>query len=108
MSLDPRVRRPTTLIAVCAGLVGYACSRSASTPASPQVSPSPVVAGAPAESLPPSPDLPRMKAVTGPLALQIVYPPADAVLQIRDSSFLFGTAGSGDARVTIDGQPARV
>jgi N-acetylmuramoyl-L-alanine amidase len=37
-----------------------------------------------------------------------VYPPPDAVLQVRDSSFLFGTAGSGDATVTIDGQPARV
>jgi N-acetylmuramoyl-L-alanine amidase len=30
------------------------------------------------------------------------------VLQIRDSSFLFGTAGTGDARVTVNGQPARV
>ncbi len=30
------------------------------------------------------------------------------MLQVRDSSFLFGTAGSGDATVTIDGQPARV
>ena len=38
----------------------------------------------------------------------MVYPPPDAVLQVRDSSFLFGTAGSGDAAVTIDGQPARV
>jgi N-acetylmuramoyl-L-alanine amidase len=49
-----------------------------------------------------------MKPVRGPLALRVVYPPSDAVLQVRDSSFLFGTAGSGDARVTIDGQPAKV
>jgi N-acetylmuramoyl-L-alanine amidase len=46
--------------------------------------------------------------VRGPLALRVVYPAPDAVLQVRDSSFLFGTAGSGDAEVTIDGQPARV
>ena len=49
-----------------------------------------------------------MPKVEGPLALHVVYPPPDAVLQIRDSSFLFGTAGRGDAAVTIDGQPARV
>jgi len=30
------------------------------------------------------------------------------VLQIRDSSFLFGTAGTGEAKVTVEGQPARV
>ena len=35
-------------------------------------------------------------------------PAPDAVLHIRDSSFVFGSAGTGDARVTIDGQPARV
>ncbi|HUR93629.1 MAG TPA: N-acetylmuramoyl-L-alanine amidase [Gemmatimonadales bacterium] len=108
MSLVPRVPRPTTLAAACAGLMGYACGGAGPRPAAPEVAPSPVVAGAPAESLPPSPDLPPMKAVRGPLALQVVYPPSDAVLQIRDSSFVFGTAGSGDARVTIDGQPARV
>jgi len=38
----------------------------------------------------------------------VTYPAPDAVLQVRDSSFLFGTAGTGDARVTINGQPARV
>jgi N-acetylmuramoyl-L-alanine amidase len=37
-----------------------------------------------------------------------VYPPPDAVIQVRDSSFLFGTAGNGDATVTVDGQRARV
>ena len=38
----------------------------------------------------------------------MAYPQPDAVLQVRDSSFLFGTAGTGDARVTVNGQPARV
>jgi N-acetylmuramoyl-L-alanine amidase len=37
-----------------------------------------------------------------------VYPPPEAVLEIRDSSFLLGTAGTGAATVTINGQPARV
>ena len=55
-----------------------------------------------------SPSLPAVKDTRGSLALRVAYPPADAVLQVRDSSFLFGTVGSGDAEVTIDGQPARV
>jgi len=71
------------------------------------VTPSPG-ARAPAESLAPSPELPAVAPVRGPLALRVVYPPPEAVLQVRDSSFLFGTAGTGDAVVTIDGQPARV
>jgi N-acetylmuramoyl-L-alanine amidase len=60
------------------------------------------------ESLPPSRALPPVAPVHGPLQLTVRYPAPDAVLQIRDSSFLFGTAGSGDARVTVNGQPARV
>ena len=56
----------------------------------------------------PRPRCPPWRPVRGPLALRVVYPAPDAVLQVRDSSFLFGTAGSGDAEVTIDGQPARV
>src|SRR6476660_1342705 len=60
------------------------------------------------ESLPPSRSLPPVPPVLGPLAIRVMYPAPDAVLQIRDSSFLFGTAGSGEARVTVNGQPARV
>jgi N-acetylmuramoyl-L-alanine amidase len=63
---------------------------------------------APAESLPPSRALPPVAPVRGPLNLRIAYPPPDAILQIRDSSFLFGSAGTGEARVTVNGQPARV
>jgi N-acetylmuramoyl-L-alanine amidase len=37
-----------------------------------------------------------------------VYPPSDAVVQVRDSSFLLGSLGSGDARLTINGQPVHV
>ena len=80
-----------------------ACAPRAAAPPTPE--PAPGGAGA---ARPSSPALPPMQPVRGPLALRVVYPPADAVLQVRDSSFLFGTAGTGDARVTIDGQPARV
>ncbi|MEP6687622.1 MAG: N-acetylmuramoyl-L-alanine amidase [Gemmatimonadales bacterium] len=89
--------------ALAVALVGLACSGRPPGPATP------APAGpAPAESIAPSPSLPGVAPVRGPLALRVVYPPSEAVLQIRDSSFVFGTAGSGDARVTIDGQAARV
>jgi len=60
------------------------------------------------ESLPPSRLLPPVPSVRGPLLLRVAYPAPDAVLEIRDSSFLFGTAGNGEAHVTVNGQPARV
>ena len=44
------------------------------------------------ESLPPSRALPPVPPVRGPLQLTVRYPAPDAVLQIRDSSFLFGSA----------------
>ena len=106
MILNQRARRARALAAVCAGLLGSACAGSAPAPVTPaDVPPSPAAARAPVES---PASLPAMQPVRGPLALRVVYPPADAILQVRDSSFLFGSAGSGDARVTVDGQPARV
>jgi N-acetylmuramoyl-L-alanine amidase len=87
------------------GVASFSAACGGRMPAT--VTPSPG-ARAPAESLAPSPELPAVPPVRGALALRVVYPPPDAVLQVRDSSFLFGTAGSGDAVVTIDGQPARV
>lgn len=52
--------------------------------------------------------LPPVPEVRGPLALGVVYPPAGAIVDVRDSSFIFGTAGSGDAQVTVNGVPALV
>ena len=67
------------------------CARGATVP--PPAAPSPG-ARTPAESLTAKPQLPAMQPVRGPLALHVTYPPPDAVLQVRDSSFLFGTAGT--------------
>ncbi|HEY6948032.1 MAG TPA: hypothetical protein VI297_04365, partial [Gemmatimonadales bacterium] len=71
-----------------------ACARPSST--------APAPASAAANHLPPVP------VVRGPLAVTVVYPPVDAVVDARDSSFLFGSAGAGDADLTINGVPARV
>jgi len=47
--------------------------------------------------------LPAIPAVDGPLAITVVYPPADALVEASDSEFLFGATGSGRAQLTIDG-----
>ena len=89
--------------AVFAALLAGACTRAAAPPTTP------APAGRASAEVPPSsPALPAVPPVRGPLALRVTYPPPDAVLRVRDSSFLFGTAGTGDAEVTINGQPARV
>jgi len=103
MILNESLRRARMLAAVLSAGLGTACAHRGPT-TSPAPAPNPAQPGA---AMPAS-ALPQMQRVRGPLILRVVYPPPDAVLQIRDSSFLFGTAGTGDARVTIDGQPARV
>ncbi|MGI9042296.1 MAG: N-acetylmuramoyl-L-alanine amidase family protein [Gemmatimonadales bacterium] len=55
-----------------------------------------------------SPELPAVPLVKGPLALRIVYPSPEALVFARDSSFLFGTAGTGEAKLAINGYPVRV
>ncbi|MCY7380243.1 MAG: N-acetylmuramoyl-L-alanine amidase [Gemmatimonadaceae bacterium] len=71
----------------------------------PGVGTSPVPMGsgaAPALPLPPVPEL------DGPLAIRVQYPRVDAVVTSRDSNFIFGSIGSGKARLTVNGAPARV
>lgn len=52
--------------------------------------------------------LPAIPRVRGPLALRIVYPPAGAAIAARDSNFIFGQTGSGDASLTINGDTVPV
>ena len=72
-------------------IAGAGCAR-ATTPSAP----APATA-APGLALPPVP------LVDGSLAVRVVYPPANAVVQARDSNFIFGTVGSGKATLTING-----
>ncbi len=58
--------------------------------------------------VPSSAALPRVPYRAGPLRIDVVYPPADAVLTFRDSTFIFGSVGTGDARLTINGRPVPV
>lgn len=66
-----------------------------------------VAAGAPEHPVEPVP-LPPIPEVRGALAPRVVYPPANALIQARDSTFIFGSVGSGDARLTINGVPVEV
>jgi N-acetylmuramoyl-L-alanine amidase len=52
--------------------------------------------------------LPAVPSVTGPLAIRVVYPPAQHLIESRDSKFIFGSIGNGQASLTINGAPARV
>ena len=84
--------------------------------ASPRVAPAPEVVPAPVEEAPPAPPvvlraelppanpaLPVVPTVTGPLAIKVVYPGANQTIASRDSNFVFGSVGSGDAGLTING-----
>jgi N-acetylmuramoyl-L-alanine amidase len=56
-------------------------------------------------SLPAPIPVPRLE---GPVVLRVTYPPAGAAIDARDSSFLLGTTGTGDARLWINGTPVPV
>lgn len=70
-------------------------------------------AGGMAEPPPPgpapgAPALPPIPPREGPLALDLVYPPEDGRVAVADSTFVFGSVGTGDARLTINGAPVPV
>ena len=52
--------------------------------------------------------LPPIPAVRGPLRIDVVYPAEDARLTASDSNFVFGSVGTGEARLTINGDPVEV
>jgi N-acetylmuramoyl-L-alanine amidase len=74
------------------------------TPPSPPALPADTV-GLPSE---PAPGLPAPPRVRGPLSIRVAYPAPDRAVDARDSSFLYGTVGTGDATLSINGAPVRV
>lgn len=84
-----------------------------SPPTPPSVSPTPVpardtVTRNDREPSSPAPPLPPMPSVVGPLSIRVVYPPPQHLIESRDSNFIFGSLGNGQASLTINGVPARV
>ncbi len=47
--------------------------------------------------------LPPVPRIIGPITLAVVYPKPDAVILTRDSNFVLGSVGTGDAALTING-----
>ena len=95
-------------LCVALALAASACSspRAAEPPEpvlAPTVEPTapPVVLRAPLPAA--NPALPPVPHVAGPLEIKIVYPPAGQTIQSRDSNFVFGSVGNGDAGLTING-----
>ena len=52
--------------------------------------------------------LPPVPARTGPIAIDVVYPGEDAAVAVRDSTFIFGSVGTGEAQLRINGAPVEV
>ncbi|MFL5562585.1 MAG: N-acetylmuramoyl-L-alanine amidase [Gemmatimonadaceae bacterium] len=97
------------LTSIAAMLLLAACG-SGLTPMPPAAAPVPskptpeaLAAGAPS-----SPVLPPVPLMTGALAPRVVYPSPNAVIQSRDSNFIFGSIGNGRATLTINGAPVHV
>lgn len=51
----------------------------------------------------PNPALPAIPLVTGRLDIKVVYPPSGHLIQSKDSNFIFGSIGNGEAGLTING-----
>jgi len=91
-----RVRPTATWIGAAIAVAVGACAPTGGVPESPRPS------AAPEGALPPIP------ARRGPLALDVVYPQEGAAIAARDSTFVYGSTGTGDARLWIDGTPVPV
>lgn len=89
-----------TLLAAALG-----CTRPAGPPPGAALGPAPDTATSPLIS---SSRLPPVPEVRGPLQIHVVYPSPQDRVDAGDSSFMFGSVGSGDARLTINGQPVTV
>jgi N-acetylmuramoyl-L-alanine amidase len=102
--------RPASHRVIVLGLLATACVGGNPPPTA---APVPIrtveTAPPPPAPVPPArPGLPPFPKVTGPLALDMVYPPEGYTLSVRESTFVFGSVGNGDATLTINGAPVKV
>ena len=78
-------------------------------PASPRSAPAPAIPVIPPAPLPPAnPKLPPVPQALGPIEISITYPRSGQLIASRDSNFIFGSVGSGDAGLRINGHPVPV
>ncbi|MEO8910363.1 MAG: N-acetylmuramoyl-L-alanine amidase [Gemmatimonadaceae bacterium] len=91
----------------CVAVLSASCSTAPGRPA-PAPAPAPVPPLVPAALPSANPKLPAVPDVRGPLKINVVYPKPDQLLTVRDSNFIFGSVGSGDAALRINGVPVPV
>jgi N-acetylmuramoyl-L-alanine amidase len=87
--------RPLPALAACAVLAACAA-------------PAPGGGPAPAQEEGARGSLPPVPSVRGPLRIDVVYPAEDAALTSRDSNFVFGSVGTGEAELRINGAAVEV
>jgi N-acetylmuramoyl-L-alanine amidase len=91
--------------ACCLVLLSASCATAPGRPAPPPIPVPPLV---PAPLPTANPKLPPVPAVLGPVQISVVYPKPEQLLTVRDSNFIFGSVGSGDAALRINGVPVPV
>jgi N-acetylmuramoyl-L-alanine amidase len=87
---EARITRPAHMAVLLAAVALSACASAAD--------PETVPPGVMRSSLPPIP------AVSGPISMYVEYPDSLQSVGVRDSNFVFGTIGTGDATLIIDGE----
>jgi N-acetylmuramoyl-L-alanine amidase len=99
------VRHGTSLFALL--LLAAACAPALPPPAAPAPQP-PGVPAAP--DLPPVPEfgLPEVPRVDGPLEIRVVHPTPQTVRPAVVSSFIYGSVGTGEATLEINGRSVEV
>ena len=103
----PRLPPPVYVAGVgacCAVLAACSGAPAPATGVQPVAAP---VAPAPAPPSSAAP-LPPIPSVRGPLSISVVYPKAGSAVMVRDTNFIFGSVGTGDATLTINGTPVAV
>ncbi|MBA3522643.1 MAG: hypothetical protein H0T90_09100, partial [Gemmatimonadales bacterium] len=113
MSSAPRPLYPFPLGWVPLLFLLATCTRQSTPPPAPEHAAAPDTvtrtdAAGTAAAAAVSPELPAVPLVKGALALRVIYPSPEALVFARDSSFLFGTTGTGEAKLAINGYPVRV
>ena len=89
---------PVRVFSCCVVLLAASC-RPVAAPSIP--TPVPIPPLVPAPLPPPNPKLPPVPDVRGPLQISVTYPKPDQMLTVRDSNFIFGSVGTGDAALQI-------
>ncbi len=84
-----------------------ACAPGGGGPSAPGPETGPAPVARPAY-VPISPALPPIPRVAGPLAIRVIHPTPDTPRPRVDSTFVYGSVGTGDAALSINGVPVPV